>query len=176
MPIRVRDKGKDFVPAPDGLQRAVCCDVVELGLVDGPFGKKRKVRIVWQSEHLMEDNKPFLLMKAYGATLHKKGNLRGDLESWRGKPLSDKEADDFDLEVLLGKNCQVLVVQNTKDGQTYSNVNTVVPPVKGAFSLVVRDYTRKQNRPDWKEPDTGESTERASGDEETQVDVDDVPF
>lgn len=154
MAIRVRDKGQDYVPPPSGLQRAVCCDVVELGLVDTNFGRKRKIKLCWQSEHLMENGKPFLIQQRYTATLHPKGTLRPALESWRGKALTQQEAEDFDLEVLLGKNCQILIVHNTKDGTTYGNVQSIVPPPKGVPPLTVRDYTRVQDRPDYKAPET----------------------
>ena len=70
MPIRVRDKGRDFIPPPSGLQRAVCCDVVELGIVDTSFGPKRKIKLCWQSENLMDNGKPFLIQQRYTATLH----------------------------------------------------------------------------------------------------------
>ena len=176
MPIRVRDKGRDFIPPPSGLQRAVCCDVVELGIVDTSFGPKRKIKLCWQSENLMDNGKPFLIQQRYTATLHPKGTLRPALESWRGKPLSQQEADDFDLEVLLGKNCQLLVVHSIKDGVTYGNVQSIVPPAKGAAPLTVNGYIRVQDRTGYVQPKT---EEREPGDEqETTVEVDDdsVPF
>lgn len=178
MAIRVRDKGRDFVPAPDGLQRAVCCDVVDLGLVDGKYGQKRMVQLRWQSEHKMEDGKPFLLMRRFGANLHKKGQLRPMLEAWRGKALTETEADDFDLEVLLGKNCQLLVVHESRDGTTYSNIQTIVPAAKGAAPLKVsEDYKRVQDRPDYKPPAAEEPAREPGDEQETEVVVeDDIPF
>lgn len=176
MSIRVRDKGRDFVPPPSGLQAAVCCDVVELGLVDTPFGKKRKVRLCFQSEHKMEDGKPFIVTQNFGATLHKKGSLRPALEGWRGKPFTDAEADDFDLEVLIGKQCQLLVVHNVKEGVTYGNIQSIVPAAKGAAPVQIDGYVRVQARPGYKAPIMPE--EREPGDEaETSVEVeDDIPF
>ena len=34
MPIIVK-AGGDFIPAPEGLQQAVCCDSVDMGMIDG---------------------------------------------------------------------------------------------------------------------------------------------
>ena len=37
----------DFVPAPAGLHRAVCVDVIDMGLIDtGKFGVQDVVRLV----------------------------------------------------------------------------------------------------------------------------------
>jgi hypothetical protein len=176
MSIRVRDKGTDFVPAPMGLQRAVCCDVVEMGLVETSFGKKRKVRLCFQSEHKMDNGKPFIIQQRYTATLHKKGMLRPALEGWRGKPLTEAEANDFDLEVLIGKNCQILVVHNTKDGITYGNIQSIVPAAKGVPALTVQDYTRVQDRDDYVQPDMGEEAEPGQNDGPPPLTDDDIPF
>lgn len=178
MPIRVRDKGKDFVPPPSGLQRAVCCDVVELGIVDSAFGPKRKIKLVWQSENKMDNGKPFLIQQRYTATLHPKGTLRPALESWRGKALTEEEANDFDLEILLEKNCQILVVHNTKDGVTYGNVQSIVPPPKGVAHLKVTDYTRVCDREGYQPPNMGEEAEpgETDGPPPGEEVPDDIPF
>lgn len=147
MPIYARSKKNDFQPAPEGLQRAVCCDVVDLGVVETRFGNKRMIYIAWQSEEAREDGKPFLIMQRYSPTLHKKSNLRRDLESWRGKPFTDEEAMELDLETLLGKNCQINIVHNrSDDGTVYANVKAIVPAVRGATPLTVRDYERVCDR------------------------------
>ena len=51
MPIYV-DSPKTFVPAPEGQHNAVCCDVVDLGVIEteynGQKSKNHKVRLVFQ--------------------------------------------------------------------------------------------------------------------------------
>ena len=48
----------DFVPAPAGLHRAVCVDVIDMGLIDtGKFGVQDVVRLVWQTEAMGADGK-----------------------------------------------------------------------------------------------------------------------
>ena len=175
MAIRVRNNRTDFTPAPIGIHRSVCCDIVELGLVDTQWGKKRKVDIKWQIGEEMENGKPFLLTKRYGATLHPKSTLRIDLESWRGKALTEEQAEDFDLEVLLDKNCQINVMHNITDAGTFANVTAVVPASKGSPPLKVRDYTRVCARDDYVTPDIDDPREDPP-EASVQQAEDDIPF
>lgn len=176
MPIYARNKGGDFTPAPEGLQQAVCCDVVDLGLMETKFGNKEQVELRWQSEEKMDTGKPFLIIKRYTPSLHPKATLRSDLESWRGRKFSDDEAFEFDLEKLLYANCQINVVHNKTDAGTYANVKSIVPAPKGAAALKVEDYVRACERPDWKPPkrETVERHEKVPG--EDPRDEDDIPF
>ena len=142
----VKDTGGDFVPAPQGLHRAVCCDVIDLGVIQTKFGAKEKCRIVWQIEDRQEDGKPYLVSNMYTPSLAEKANLRKHLETWRGRPFTPEERRGFDLEVLVGVNCQLQIIHNTKDGSTYANVAAVVPAPKGAEPLQVDGYIRKKDR------------------------------
>jgi hypothetical protein len=149
MAIVARDTQKEFVPAPEGLHGAVCVDVIDLGIIEGPYGKKAMVTLRWQIE---EDNpetkKPFVVQRRYGLSLNGKATLRKDLETWRGKKFTKDELTGFDLEKLLAANCQLQVVHNVSDdGAVYANVAAVVPAAKGAPKLVARDYIREKDRP-----------------------------
>jgi hypothetical protein len=99
----VRDNKKAFTPAPEGLHQAVCVDVVDLGLVEGPWGAKPTVEIRWELDLTHEETgRPFLVSKRYTLTLNEKGNLRPMLEAWRGRKFTPQELEGFDLERLLG--------------------------------------------------------------------------
>lgn len=177
MAIYVRNKGGTFIPAPPGLHHSVCVDVVELGMVEGKFGKKHRVQLRWQTKATMDDGKPYLVVKGYGATLHPKGNLRPDLESWRGRPFTEDEAVEFDLEKLLGANCQLNVIHNTQDGNTYANVLSIVPAPSVLGKVVARDYTRECNRPGYKAPVVeDDKAEPGTHDGPPAEAEDDIPF
>ena len=152
MPIWVKNKGGDFTPAPAGLHHAVCVDAVDLGLVEGNFGKKPMVSLAWQTKALMDSGKPYLVIKRYGASLHPKAKLRADLESWRGRAFTEDEAVEFDLERLIGANCQLMIIHNIKDGTTYGNVASIVPAPSVLGKLQARDYVRVQDRDGYKPP------------------------
>lgn len=146
--MRIKNEST-FTPAPDGVHNAVCVDVVDLGMVEGPFGAKHKLNLVWQLEEKMESGKPFLVSKRYTATIHKKSALRKDLKSWRSKDFTDDEAKEFDLEKLVGVTAQLVIQHNDHEGVTYANVIAIT---KGKVKLTVQDYTRKKDREDYQAP------------------------
>lgn len=153
MPIIVKDNKKDFTPAPEGLQQAVCCDVIELGEIATPWGPKEQIEIRWQSSKINPENSTRYLINArYTASLHEKSNLRQHLESWRGKPFHEKDVEDgFDLEKLIGANCQIQVIHHTSQkGRTYGKVQSIVALMKGP-KLEVEDYVRQKDYDEAKE-------------------------
>lgn len=171
MPVMVAEPESTFLPAPAGLHRAVCVDVVDLGMVETTFGTKRMVRLVWQIEESMPDGRMFSVGQRYAASLHEKANLRKVLESWRGKAFTAEELKGFDLEKLIGINCQLNVVQTVRDGKTFANVQTVVPPAKGSTVLQADgSYTRVKDR----EPNP--AFQNTSGDTVDNDDDDPIPF
>jgi hypothetical protein len=149
MPIIARAKTADYRVAPEGLHPAVCCDVVDLGDIETEWGTKPKVLIIWQiEEHDKETGTPFTVSQRYTLSLHEKSNLRKMLESWRGKKFEAKDLEeDYDLEKLIGINCQVQVVNNiSSKGGVFANVQAVVKPEKNQHLMVWKDYVRVCNR------------------------------
>lgn len=152
MPV-AKEPGKgDFVNAPEGLQQAVCVDVVDLGVEKNPFNEREqhKIRIVWESEYTHpEKGTPLTVAKKYTLSLHEKAKLRSDLEAWKGRRLSAEELKGFEVEHMLGENCQLQVVQNVgQDGKTYANVNAIVPVGRGMAKLTKSaSYVRSKDRP-----------------------------
>uniref|UniRef100_A0A6M3JXF7 Uncharacterized protein n=1 Tax=viral metagenome TaxID=1070528 RepID=A0A6M3JXF7_9ZZZZ len=162
--------GKAFVPCPSGLHQAVCCDVVDNGIVQTQWGDKHKITIRWQASEAMEDGKPYLIQKRYTNSLHEKAALRHDLESWRGKPFTEAELTGFDLEKLLNANGQIVVVhRQSDDGKTWANVQALTPIGKGMSKIGVRDYVREVDR---------QPVDEGPGDSDFTDDVpaDEIPF
>lgn len=150
MSLIARENKKEWTQAPEGLHHAVCCDVVDLGMVESPpWGKKHKARLLWQIEEINPDTgKRFEIRADYGLSLSEKSRLRPTLEAWRGRKFTEDELEGFDLEILVGVNCQVQVIHNlTAKGKTYANVQAVVPAPKGIPKLAVQDYIRVKDRP-----------------------------
>jgi hypothetical protein len=111
---RLGGKNSDYIPAPEGTFSAVCCDVVDLGMLEVTFGGKtkeqHKIWIVWQIEEVMADNRPYTVRKRYTLSLHEKASLRKDLESWRGRAFTASELEGFDVETVLGVACMLNVI------------------------------------------------------------------
>jgi hypothetical protein len=146
MPIVVSGESA-FQLHPEGQFRAVCVDVVERRDVPTAWGLKTKVRIVYQTDEVMENGKPFLASSSFNASLAETSRLRPFLEAWRGKKFTADELKGFDLEHLIGAQAVIQITHTEKDGKTYDNVTAVMRPLKGLEPITARDYTRMQDRP-----------------------------
>lgn len=148
MPILAKKPDSTFSPAPEGLHHAVCVDVIDLGIKETAWGDRHKIRIVWQIEETnAETGRRFEVRKQFNLSLHEKATLRKDLESWRGRKFSEDELNGFDVEKLLGANCQVQVVHGiSDDASIWANVQAIVPPPKNVPKLSPSDYTRLKDR------------------------------
>ncbi len=148
MAIFAKNNSKQFIPAPEGLHQATCCDVIDMGLQDNKFGPPREVvKICWQLAERMEDGRRFFVSRPFTSSTYEKAALWKLLTSWLGHRFSRQEREQFDLETLLGKNCQVQITHVTgKEDQIYSRVETVVPLSPGQTEIAVEDYIRMVER------------------------------
>jgi hypothetical protein len=163
MPIYAKDTRREFTPAPEGLHQAVCCDVVDLGLQQTPWGEKQKVELRWELDSLNDGTgRPHLTTKRYTLSLNEKATLRQHLEAWRGRRFTAEELGGFDLEKLLGVNCQLQIVHELSDqGRIFANVQAVVPLGKNMVKIrqsqgYVRMIDRQRAEETTHEPDGDE--------------------
>lgn len=137
---------KDFAPAPSGMHRGVCVDIIDLGLIAGFGGKmQHKINFVFEVlDALMEDGRPFLVFRRFTATLAETGHLAPFLSKWRGG-VPIKQGEEIDLDTFIGKGASIYIahVQSTKgDGKIYANIDLALP-----CSEIVRPsghYKRKE--------------------------------
>jgi len=158
--------GGDFEAPPVGVHPALCIDVIDLGEVETPFtdertGEKKiqhQIQIVWQllveddsgNEITRKDGKPFRISKFYNLSLNEQANLRKNLESWRGLRFKDSEVEDgFDVEKLIGHQCQLaLMTYEKKGGGERTVVDNVLPKHKRDPKIEQQaDYQREKDRP-----------------------------
>ena len=144
MPLVIKENEAHFEVAPPGLHQAVCVDVIDLGMVDGKFGPKRKLKLVFQLKSKNKVGERFQARASYTQSLFEGSNLRRDLESWRGRAFTDEERKAFDVERLIGKNCQLSLKHgiSRSTGRTYGQITVILPPVKGA-DMKPENYTRE---------------------------------
>lgn len=168
MAILAKRPESNFTPCPEGLHHAVCVDVIDLGVLQTNWGDKHKVRVVWQIEdENQETGRRFEVRKQYNLSLHEKATLRKDLEAWRSRKFTEDELRGFDLEKLMGANCQIQVTQDiSEDGSIYSNVQAVVPAPKNVAKLTPQDYTRSKDRP----------KTQGNGNGKSEADDESIPF
>jgi hypothetical protein len=176
--IATANEKKDFAPAPEGVHHAVCCDVIDKGMIESSFvdektGLKKhqhKIDIAWQLSETRDDGKRWVVYKRYTLSLNEKATLRKDLESWRGKSFTREEEMGFDVESVLGANALVNVQHHKKGESTYANVVSVMPLIKGMPKLAVDGYQRQTIAP-VPQPDGPDNTP-----DYQPVDDDDIPF
>ncbi|UOF80522.1 phage associated protein [Caudoviricetes sp.] len=200
----------DFELVPAGVYLARCYKMVDMGtqkVVSKKFGTKevRQVILYWEllqdddgGKVAMEDGRPFSISKTYTLSMNKKANLRSDLDSWRGVPFTDAEAEGFDITKLLDKFCKLQVVHNKSGDKVYANVGSIMTTKKTAegvnevagFSMADPDMEVFGKLPQWLQDKIRESAEwddDVEVDSETdapaqatadsgEIDIKDVPF
>jgi len=136
---------------------------VDLGMVQSQWGESHQVSIRWQlEENDPKSGKPYMVQMRARLSLHEKSKLRPMLEAWRGKKFSQEELAGFDLEKLIGANCQLQVIHNIADGgAVYANVQAVVPADRKETKLAVRDYVRVKDRDDQPTSSNGHGQDEA---------------
>jgi hypothetical protein len=158
-----------YTPAPEGVHDAVCADVADHGMVErtyeGQTRSRHEIRLVWLLGAKMEDGRPFSIGRRYGLTLHEKSSLFKDLKTWFGKA----PPDNFDLEKLIGQNCQIVVVHNERDGSTYANVQSVLKAGKARLKVDPAFVRFKDREPKDAAPAGVSNTT-------TDADGNDIPF
>ena len=76
---------------------------------------------------------------------------------------TDEELKGFDIEVLIGANCQLGIVHRTTENGTYANLSTIAPLLKGMPKIEPLNYVRMKDRP-------------IEGQEAETTDDNDLPF
>lgn len=129
--MKLTEGSKNFEKHPAGTPVCTLIRIIDLGSQEvtwqGATKLSHKIRFVWESTELMNDGRPFLVMRDFTASLNSKGNLRPFLEGWRGRAFTDEELAGFDPKVLIGMPCLLSLVE---DGE-YTNVNSAMRLPKG---------------------------------------------
>ena len=179
----------DYEPLPVGVVPAVCVNYFDCGVQRGYQGKlQHKVVLLWELEARRTDGQRFLATKNYTATLSEKATLTADLQSWRGRAFTEDELRGFELDNIIGKPCQLNLVQTTKaNGDPFVEVQTVLRPNKGWVAFqpeTAPDFvppwvvTMQAQRLDAPAPDGRTEYMSASGSSSkgAQAFADDIPF
>lgn len=142
MPTFAPKPQTQFEVIPEGAYLARCWRFIHIGTVPDSYqGMPRetnKVRLSWELPTEMkvfregEPAKPLSIDQEYTLSLGAKANLREVVHGMIGAKLTDDEANSFDVETLVGMPCMIQVVHTkAKNGNTYANVGSVMPLIKG---------------------------------------------
>lgn len=185
IPMNTQKAAGPFVMTRAGFQGARLVDVVDEGLKEeewqGVTKLKPKVSLhfltndlipaVWTHPHTGETinvqetrpwdvGSPFGISRWFTNTSDERGSLRQFLSAWRGRDLTDAEADNFDLESLIGVPAGLNVVhRQTQDGSKwYARIHSaVVLPPEFTAPEIPADYVRIKDR----EPKDGNASPKS---------------
>jgi hypothetical protein len=126
----------EFEKHPAKTVAVVCTKVLDLGTHynEKKMKDERKFRIDFESTELMQDGeyagKPFLLIANFNFSMYQNSRLCQFVEAWMGRKFpSQDEADNFDLDTLLGKTALVNVI-HSDDGK-WVNIGSIMPLPEG---------------------------------------------
>lgn len=164
----------NYTPAPEGQYLAVCCDVIDLGMIENKtFGKREhKCALVFQLDELNAQGKRHEVAERFTVSMGEKAHLRRFLGQWRGKSYSEEEArEGAPLHKLEGVNGIVQIEHRLSNGKTYANIVSIMKTQRGAAGIAVKEYERSQH---WKKQ---EEPAAVNGDDMAPPhDDDDLPF
>tara|TARA_Y100000310_G_scaffold156549_1_gene155978 strand:+ start:181 stop:822 length:642 start_codon:yes stop_codon:yes gene_type:complete len=171
----------------DGSYGAVCIMVIDCGMWEREYmGQTKTKRELYIRFELPEaiipegeyEGKPAGIGQRYTFSMFKKANLRRDLETWRGRPFTDEQADDFDVATIAGQSATLQVYTNDKG---YCNLNLITPysgSLTASEDILVfdtEDYSQEQfdSLPEWIRkkinlPDDSVADEYSSYDDEQE--------
>jgi hypothetical protein len=148
--ITARYEAGKYPVHPEGLTRAVCVDVIDLGEKVEQFKAQpaylaHKCAIVFQSEVVNEaTGKPFEPTLELSVSMGKKAALRKHLETWRGKPYTDEQLEaGAPLHKLVGQNALLTIAHKTSGaGRVYANITAVTARHPSMPELTAQGYER----------------------------------
>lgn len=175
--LKSNQQEREIVPFGNHLGRLY--SIVELGnlpIYNKPGETGRKVMFTWELPEEMRDfngeEKPLVISFDYFISMYKTSQLRKAVEGIVGK-LDDSDAEEFNLQGLLGKSCMVNVVHTASkaNGRMYANVGSITPLPKAVkevppqinpstfFSYGEFDNDVYNKLPAWVQRKMSESTE-----------------
>jgi hypothetical protein len=134
---------------PEDTYSAVCVGVFDLGSVHNKTWNKdeQKILFLWELPELRNpEGFNETIHQMYTASLGDKSNLKKMLVNWRGKAFTPAELESFDVKAVLGQPCQLLVIHNKVEANTYANIQNVsgwpksAPRPKHQLPLMVFEF------------------------------------
>ena len=144
------NEGTEFEPASIDIHDAVCCEFIDLGTKDGPYGKQHQGQLIFQVAELNDFGERKEVRLFFNMTLGNKqfpSKFRKLAEKWRGKEFTEEEASSgFDPADMVGAPCRLDINQkmNASGDRTYAVVDGISKV--GEVKLEPKDYTPVDER------------------------------
>jgi hypothetical protein len=116
--------------ASETVVNAICVDVVDLGRVSTPWGKKPQVKCVFETDQMDQYGDRRILVRTFHKHTHEKSALNMAVKSWCGRDLGQEEEDGtLDLNTLIGQQVRLKLEPTlTKNGGTFDKIIEFLPP------------------------------------------------
>jgi hypothetical protein len=136
---------KEFEKPKSGLYTGVLADIVDLGLVQGKYGSKPKIRLVWLLNAKDSEGNYFRVMQQVTPVMSEKATLRGIVRDILGEypPIP------YELENLIGKNARLVIsTEEAADKKTYANIKAIIQLEPGTPAFAIpQGFVRAQDKP-----------------------------
>lgn len=130
---------KTLVPSGTHIARTI--GLIYIGTIESEWkGEKKslyKIRLTWElpnKTHVFKEGdkpKPFTISREFTFSMGPKSNLRPIVEGIIGTSLKDEEANNFDLNEVLGKPCLISVSHEEGQSGVYAAVKSCTPIIEG---------------------------------------------
>lgn len=151
--VTAQDKGGGEARTiiPEEQTQAVLADVIDLGMRKTQFKGEdpylqHRVALVFQSADVdPKTGRRYEVHQEFTNSMGKKANLRGFIESWRGKKLTQEEArKGVQLAALVGVNALISPEHQTskRTGKPYAIIAAIAPLPKTMARIQVEGYER----------------------------------
>lgn len=133
MPKIYPSKGT-FCLVTKGIHPAVCCEFLDLGIVETKWGKKPKGAWIFQVNELDDDGKRKEVKCKFNltvGTVKKPSKVQKLMGKWRGEAYDQDELEngDVDPERTVGQPCLLDIEHTTlDDGTTIHYIDGILPP------------------------------------------------
>ena len=121
---------------PAGTYVGRCCRLVDMGTQLSTYqGTERSRRVLSLSFEILDDEvrrsdgTPFVVSRRFTLSFHEKAGLRGLLETWLQRPVTNSR--QFDTDEVIGRFGLVTINHTARNDATWANVATVVPLPRG---------------------------------------------
>lgn len=102
--------------------------------------------MVFETDAVRQDGSRFCVWSMFfSLSLHEKSNLRKFLKQWFGRDLNKEELEGLDLETLIHKSANIVVVHDEREDKTFANIAAILP-WKGEPLVPSGKYKRVINR------------------------------
>lgn len=149
--IVAKDDSTGYTRAPEGQYLGVCCDVIDLGMVENKMFAKmqHKCALVFQIEEVNpQTGKRYEIAERFTVSMNEKARLRQFLGQWRGKSYTDEEArEGAPLHKLEGVPALLQIEHRQgSNGKVYANIGAIMKAPRNV-QIAIQDYERS---PGWK--------------------------